>query len=69
MNGNFMERFLSGNAFDAYDYFGVHEALKNGVNGYIFRVYAPRAARVCLMGDFSEWKPVDMRRDEHGVYS
>ncbi len=69
MNGNFMERFLSGNAFDAYDYFGVHEASKNGVNGYIFRVYAPRAARVCLMGDFSEWKPVDMRRDEHGVYS
>lgn len=44
--------FHSGNAFGLYDFFGCH---KCGDNGYVFRVWAPRAAKVCVIGDFNGW--------------
>ncbi|MBR5048023.1 MAG: 1,4-alpha-glucan branching enzyme, partial [Eubacterium sp.] len=44
--------FYIGQAFDAYDYFGVHPADE----GFVFRLYAPRAEKVELIGDFNNWE-------------
>ncbi len=46
-----IEEFLLGNCADSYHYFGAHS---NG-NGIIFRVYAPHAKRVEVIGDFNAW--------------
>lgn len=43
--------FYMGRSFDAYEYFGAHPC-KEGV---MFRVYAPNAQRVELIGDFNHW--------------
>lgn len=61
--------FFEGNCFDSYKYFGVHKYWNNGEEGYIFRVYAPNAEEVQLICDKTDWEPIDMTRDSHGVYS
>lgn len=43
--------FLSGKSKDAYKFLGCH---KSG-NGYIFRVWAPDAKSVSVVGDFNGW--------------
>ena len=43
--------FYIGNAFDAYKYFGAH--LTN--DGVLFRVYAPNALKIELIGEFNHW--------------
>ncbi len=43
--------FYVGEMFDAYDYFGAHPE-KDGV---IFRVFAPNAEKIELVGDFNNW--------------
>lgn len=43
--------FHQGTNFHSYEYFGVH---KND-NGYVFRVWAPNAESVYLVGDFNGW--------------
>ena len=65
MYHEFMKRFLSGNAFDAYEYFGAHPMQ----GGCLFRVYAPNASEVSVIGDFCGWQPWYLGRDEYGVYS
>ena len=39
--------FYTGKVFDAYEYLGAHRAGE----GWIFRVFAPSAARVTLLGE------------------
>ncbi len=49
--------FYCGEMFDAYEYFGAHvEHKENGVCT-VFRVYAPNARRVEVIGSFNGWKP------------
>lgn len=52
------KKFLEGNSFDAYEYFGAH--LEN--EGVMFRTYAPNAERVNLFGDFTGWQEVPMEK-------
>ena len=54
--------FHQGQCLDAYHFFGVHPDEK----GYVFRVYAPHAGNVCLIGDFTGWydNPIPMERTE-----
>ena len=40
-----------------YDLFGAHKEVRNGEEGYVFRVWAPHARSVSVVGDFNEWKP------------
>lgn len=47
-----IKKFLSGQKYDAYKFFGCH---LDG-NSAIFRVWAPHAKQVCVMGDFNEWQ-------------
>lgn len=48
--------FYTGKIFDAHAYLGVHKEKE----GYIFRVYAPHAERVTLVGEFNDWQDWEM---------
>ena len=50
-------RFLNGSCDDAYTFMGAHPAQENGQDGYRFRVWAPNAAGVSIMGNFNGWDP------------
>ena len=47
--------FHQGNNFEAYSFFGCHEGEKDGQKGHFFRVWAPNAKAVSLVGDFNDW--------------
>lgn len=57
--------FFQGCCSTAYDYFGAH--LESG--GVNFRVFAPAAKNVQVSGDFSDWQPQWMTKDDNGVFS
>lgn len=60
-----MNDFFTGRTFDAYTYFGAHP---DG-SGISFRVYAPNAICVEVIGEWNGWNGVKMSRDKCGVYS
>ena len=43
--------FHQGTNYESYRYFGVHPSK----NGYVFRVWAPHALSVSVVGDFNHW--------------
>lgn len=47
--------FHSGTNFNAYNYMGAHFSIVNGKKGVIFRVWAPNADSVSVVGDFNGW--------------
>ena len=47
--------FHEGSATEAYDFFGSHFCEKNGKKGVVFRVWAPHASSVSVVGDFNHW--------------
>ena len=47
--------FHEGTAISAYEYMGAHAATHDGVEGHMFRVWAPRAQAVSVVGDFNSW--------------
>ena len=49
--------FHQGKNFKAYQFFGAHPCLKDQVPGVCFRVWAPRAQAVSIVGDFNGWQP------------
>jgi 1,4-alpha-glucan branching enzyme len=49
--------FHKGRDYRSYEFLGVHPAGPKKSDGYIFRVWAPRAAKVSLVGDFNDWDP------------
>ena len=50
--------YLLGQTIDAYKYFGAHKEIRDGVEGYVFRLYAPMAKDVSVIGEFNNWNPV-----------
>ncbi len=38
-----------------YETYGAHKARQNGAKGYLFRVWAPHAKAVSVVGDFNGW--------------
>ena len=44
--------FHQGNNFEAYRYFGSHLEEQDGQPGAVFRVWAPHAKAVSVVGDF-----------------
>ncbi len=47
--------FHSGKLFCAYEILGAHKTTQEGETGYVFRVWAPNAAAVYVVGDFNDW--------------
>ena len=59
-----LKDFYDGNSFDDYTYLGAHKA----DSGYTFRVYAPRAVRVTLIGEFNGWLEYDLIRPKNSNF-
>lgn len=58
--------FYNGNEWNAHEYFGAH--IEEG--GVRFRVYAPKAKRVTVIGEFNFWHDTELSREGRGgIYS
>jgi len=66
----FINSFLSTYATDAYRYLGSHYEDPNMPNRVTFRVYAPCATAIHLVGDFNNWNPMNnpMVLKEGGIW-
>ena len=62
--------FFGGTDSEAYRFLGAHRAQRGGEEGYLFRLWAPNAARVSVVGDFCAWdaSAFPMERSEHGLW-
>ena len=62
------ERFHKGENSRAYEFLGAHFQKQHGKEGVIFRVWAPNATAVSVVGDFNDWAPAadPMRRMTDG---
>lgn len=63
--------FLMGQTIEAYKYFGAHFVKQDGQEGVVFRVYAPLAKEISVIGEFNSWDPRNHRMnkiDESGVF-
>ena len=62
--------FFGGTDSEAYRFLGAHRAQRGGEEGYLFRLWAPNAARVSVVGDFCAWdaSAFPMARGEHGSW-
>ena len=58
--------YLSGKETQAYEFLGCH---KKNNNDYIFRVFAPNASEVYLVGDFNDWQKEKMRSYSNSLFS
>ena len=47
--------FHQGTNFCAFNYMGAHIKRINGIDGVVFRTWAPRAEKVSVVGDFNDW--------------
>ena len=50
------DRFHQGTMTDGWRWFGAHPAKKRGREGWTFRVWAPHAEAVSVVGDFNDWQ-------------
>lgn len=58
------QAFFEGHAIDTYTYFGCHKTAQ----GHLFRVYAPNAKEVFLIGDFNGWSNTHPMNCKNGIY-
>lgn len=65
-----LEAFSEGRSTHAWHFFGSHPARQDGQDGYIFRVWAPNAPLVSIIGDFNGWDihATPMTRLEGGIW-
>jgi len=70
-----INHFFNFGSFQSYEYFGVHSMTKTKVekkiSGFVFRLYAPNATEVFVVGDFNLWKAQDHPMEkvhEWGIY-
>ena len=59
-----MYGFYTGKIFDAYEYLGCH--LEKG--GAVFRVFAPSAVRISVIGEFNQWEETPMEKIYDGNF-
>ena len=65
-----LRTFTTGENIHLQHYLGAHREELNGELGYTFRVWAPNAQAVHLVGDFTNWieNQIPMVRNEFGVW-
>ena len=54
-NNKQAESFHAGTLTDGWCWFGAHPAKEGGKKGWTFRVWAPHAQGVSVVGDFNNW--------------
>lgn len=56
---SWFDDYLTGHCFDCYRYLGAHPVRgEDGqIDGFTFRVYAPLARDISVIGDFNSWDP------------
>lgn len=59
-----MYGFYTGKIFNAYDYLGAH----TDISGTVFRVFAPNAEKISIIGDFNEWSETEMDKIYDGNF-
>jgi len=67
-----LEAFFHGRSTCSWLYFGAHPAQDAaGTEGYRFRVWAPGASRVSVVGPFNNWDPLasPLKKDDSGVWA
>ena len=66
-----LKSFHDGNSREAYSFMGAHKIKIGNETGYVFRVWAPRAQRVSVVGDFNFWNTEDliMNKSDKGVWT
>ena len=62
--------FHQGNNQEAYRFFGAHLCEQDGQAGAVFRVWAPHAKAVSVVGDFNSWVPAThpMEKIAEGIW-
>lgn len=66
-----IEKFHNGKNFKSYRFLGAHKLKRDKINGTVFRVWAPNAKTVSVIGDFNDWdknKNVMSKIDPQGVF-
>lgn len=66
-----ISRFNDGIHYEIYEKLGAHPCMLDGIEGVLFAVWAPHAARVSVVGNFNAWngKLHTMRRIEYsGIF-
>lgn len=60
-----VKKYIDGTSFSAYKFFGCQKYDRH----YTFRIFAPNAKNVYLMGDFNNWSHIRMtKKDEYGYF-
>lgn len=71
MGYSWFDDYLLGYSTEAYKHFGAHFTEKDGKQGILFRVYAPLAKEINLIGEFNNWNIYanQMEKvDDRGIY-
>lgn len=55
-----LEQFHTGENYRAYTVLGCHRETSGEEAGYVFRVWAPNARAISVVGDFNFWNPDDL---------
>ena len=56
----FLYYYHTGTSTRAYEFLGCHPEQRDGVDGFVFRVWAPNAQAVSVVGDFNYWNGEDL---------
>ena len=56
----FLEQFHTTGVSDAYRFLGCHAQNRDGVDGFVFRTWAPQAQSMRVTGDFNFWNEEDL---------
>ena len=66
----FVYHYHNGTSTRAFEHLGCHPETRDGVPGFVFRVWAPNAKAVSVVGDFNFWNGEDlpMARISQGIW-